>query len=242
MKINDIRPLGDQSVIVKLADSVSLEAYHKVQALYCKLQDQPILGVEAVVPAFTTITIFYSVTTLAKRFGVKTDIYQQFHMVLKEYIEKINLECFKFFGKNIEIPVCYEDDYALDLEVVAKQVNLTTDEVVHLHSSTNYHTYMLGFSPGFPFLGTLDQRLTVPRKKSPRLHVPVGSVGIAGAQTGIYSLSTPGGWQIIGCTPIKLYDFYAKRPTLIQMGDKVKFKPINKEEFLALQHKEHVDD
>lgn len=134
-------------------------------------------------------------------------------------------------GKHITIPVCYHPDYAPDIQGVAVAKGITVEDVISLHSSKVYSVYLIGFLPGFPYLGFVSDQLEVPRKDSPRPRVAAGSVGVAGKQTGIYPLDSPGGWQIIGRTPIKLFDPYLDPPVLLEFGDTVSFEPITLNEF-----------
>ncbi|MBX6395501.1 MAG: 5-oxoprolinase subunit PxpB, partial [Alicyclobacillaceae bacterium] len=134
-------------------------------------------------------------------------------------------------GRLVEIPVCYGGEFGPDLAYVADYHGLTPERVIEIHSSTEYRVYMIGFAPGFPYLGGLSPELATPRKTSPRLTIPAGSVGIAGNQTGVYSVSTPGGWQIIGRTPLVLFRPDLHPPSLLKAGDRVRFYPISREEF-----------
>jgi inhibitor of KinA len=131
----------------------------------------------------------------------------------------------------ITIPVCYEKEFALDIEEIATVKNISINELIEIYTSKIYHVYMMGFLPGFAYMGEVDEKLEMPRKQQPRQTVEAGSVGIAGRQTGIYPLASPGGWQIIGRTPLKLFDAEKKEPTLLKAGDKAKFISISKDEF-----------
>jgi KipI family sensor histidine kinase inhibitor len=136
----------------------------------------------------------------------------------------------------VEIPVAYGGEYGPDLGEVARAHNISEEEVIKLHSEPEYPIYMLGFVAGFPYLGGMNKAIATPRKKSPRLKIEAGSVGIAGEQTGIYSVESPGGWQIIGRTPLKLYDVNRNEPVLLKAGQYIKFKPITKEEFRTMEN------
>jgi len=131
----------------------------------------------------------------------------------------------------MEIPVCYENDFGLDLQEIADFHDIDTESVIRLHTAPVYDVYMIGFVLGFPYLGGLDEKLYTPRKKSPRKVVPAGSVGIADRQTGIYPIQSPGGWQILGRTPVRLFDLERKNPFFLEMGDKVRFTAITRAEF-----------
>ena len=137
--------------------------------------------------------------------------------------------------RTVEIPVCYGGDYGPDLEFVAQHNSLTEEKVVAIHSAADYLVYMIGFAPGFPYLGGMSEQIAAPRRESPRLQIPAGSVGIAGAQTGVYPIETPGGWQLIGRTPLELFRPTEDPPTRLRAGDIVRFRPITSEEFDRLR-------
>lgn len=139
----------------------------------------------------------------------------------------------------VEIPVLYGGDYGPDIDFVAKHSGISREEVIGIHSSRDYLVYMLGFTPGFPYLGGMNEKIATPRLAIPRIEISAGSVAIAGSQTGIYPIASPGGWQVIGCTPIKLYEPLAQSPFLLRAGDFIRFVAITKEEFLKI--KEQVE-
>ena len=134
-----------------------------------------------------------------------------------------------------EIPVCYDEVFGIDIKNVASYNNLTVDEVIKIHTSREYLIYMLGFTPGFPYLGGMDERIATPRLEIPRTKIYGGSVGIAGSQTGVYPIDSPGGWQIIGRTPLKLYDENREEQILLRAGDFIKFVPITLDEFIEIE-------
>jgi inhibitor of KinA len=150
-----------------------------------------------------------------------------------EFLNSIFLTPFKLNSpkKMIEIPICYEDDYSLDLKDISKQTNLSKTDIINFHLNTIFHVYMIGFMPGLPFMGDINLNLSVKRKLSPRIDVPKGSVGIVDNLCVIYPNSSPGGWNIIGRTPIELFLKNKKYPALLSPGNKVKFKSISKKEF-----------
>jgi inhibitor of KinA len=137
-------------------------------------------------------------------------------------------------GRLVEIPVCYGGELGEDLEEVARRHGLTPEEFATIHASTDYRVYLLGFVPGFAYLGNLDSRIATPRRDTPRPHVPAGSVAIGGDQTGVYPLETPGGWHLVGRTPVRMFTPETEPPCLLGAGDSVRFVPISRAEFDAL--------
>ena len=138
----------------------------------------------------------------------------------------------------VEIPVCYGEEYGPDLLEVAQHCSLTPEEVIARHTAPTYRIYMLGFTPGFPYLGGMDPSIAAPRRKEPRIHIPAGSVGIAGEQTGVYPIVSPGGWQLIGRTPLRLFDPQREQPILLSAGAGIRFVPIDEETFRKMEEKE----
>jgi inhibitor of KinA len=189
------------------------------------------------VPAYTTLSIFFD----------PVKVIQLQELPGKDCFEKVSgyLLSLEKKLKNtpavqrdvITIPVCYGGDLGPDINEVAALHNLTADEVISLHSSAEYKVYMIGFVPGFAYLGGLNDLLATPRKATPRSAVPAGAVGIAGKQTGVYPLKTPGGWQIIGQTPVKVFDANRPQPSFLKAGDRVVFKPIDMPGFNLLSAK-----
>lgn len=222
MKNVSITPLGDCAVVIDLGDKVDLEKNQRLLAMKEIIETKPFPGFVETVPAYTTLTIFYD------------PVYSSYETVKIELLHILQQpqSVTRTAGKIIEIAVCYEEPFALDLDFVAEHNGLTVEEVVDLHTSPLYNVYFLGFAPGFPFLGGMNKSIAAPRKTSPRLKIPRGSVGIAGSQTGIYPLDSPGGWQIIGRTPLPLFKADAAQPTFILPGDQIRFVPISKEEFI----------
>lgn len=226
------RPLGDSALVVQLGEGIDPAIHNQVKQLSILLENAPFNGFIEAVPSYNNLTIYYDPTAVYtfRPAQVKESIYQ----IVCNYISKLLLkidQSLEADARLVEIPVMYGGQYGPDLEYVAAHNGLTTEEVIHIHSSTEYLVYMLGFAPGFPFMGGMDERLATPRKDSPRLSIPQGSVGIAGKQTGVYPLETPGGWQLIGQTPVELFLPDRFPPTLLQPGDKVRFVPITSEDF-----------
>jgi len=162
-----------------------------------------------------------------------TSGYEVMKAILKELLTNMK-ETVDEKKKVIEIPVCYGGSFGPDLEIVAKHHHLTPEQVIHIHSKPKYLVHMIGFAPGFPYLGGLNEEIATPRRQSPRVKIPAGSVGIAGNQTGVYPIESPGGWQIIGRTPVKLFNPHKTPPTLLQTGNYITFKPISRKEYEQL--------
>lgn len=226
--MEDIRILtvGDCAVSVEFGQEISLEINHKVMALKMVLEREPISGIVEMIPTYCSLLIQYDPMEL--RYGQLRDKLN----ILVNQLDKVEMPP----KQVVEIPVAYGGEYGPDLGEVARVHNISEDEVIKLHSEPEYPIYMLGFVAGFPYLGGMNKAIATPRKKSPRLKIEAGSVGIAGEQTGIYSVESPGGWQIIGRTPLKLYDVEREDPVLLKAGQYIKFKPITKEEFRAMEN------
>jgi inhibitor of KinA len=223
-----IFPLCEDAVLIQFGQSSQnlKEQITAVQKASQFLNQNPFIGFRELVPAYHTITIYYDPVVLKNG----SDPFQTVKLELESLLASISTNVV-VKKRYVEIPVCYEGDFALDINELADANNLTVKEVVQLHTNTVYDVTFIGFAPGFPFLSGLDSRLYFPRKKSPRLKVEQGSVGIAGNQTGIYPLDSPGGWQIIGRTPINLFNVESETPTLLKAGDQVKFYPITQKEY-----------
>ncbi len=198
---------------------ISEDVHARVLALQYLLETHPFKGMLKLVPAYASLAVFYDFEVVA------TDGKGVFDLV-KECVEKRiemagELTAYIHSGELVEVPVIYEGE---DLEFVAGYCGLTVSEVIERHTSVLYRVYMLGFLPGFAYLGGMDPALNTPRKTSPRLKVPAGSVGIAGLQTGIYPLDSPGGWQLIGHTSLSLFDPMSDKPVRLQPGDQIRFR------------------
>ncbi|MDL4839197.1 5-oxoprolinase subunit PxpB [Aquibacillus rhizosphaerae] len=222
--------LNETAITVHFGNEIHTETNAKVHQLARKLLEDPFNGFIEAVPTYTTLTIYYEPLVMEKF------PFNKLCVMLKAYIKELDQQ--QTNSKTVRIPVCYLDPFALDLEEVAKVNHLSQEEVIELHTAPTYPVYFLGFSPGFPFLGGMNTKISTPRKQSPRKKIEAGSVGIAGNQTGIYPSSTPGGWQIIGRTPIPLLQLHKKQPTLLQAGDRVQFYSITKQEFDRLEGKQ----
>lgn len=223
--------MGDAAAVVKFGSEISPLLQQKVRAFARVIEEEPFTGCLEYTPAFTGVTVFYDPFLVYQAYGEEnTSLFDIVTKLLKDRLKRIEDQESPIVRK-VTIPVCYGGDYGPDLTFVAQYNNLSEREVIHLHSSGTYPVYMIGFAPGFPYLGGLPKQLNAPRRPSPRASIPAGSVGIAGSQTGVYPISTPGGWQLIGRTPIKLFQPERKEPSVLSAGDIVVFKPITDNEF-----------
>ncbi|WLD94209.1 5-oxoprolinase subunit PxpB [Alkalihalobacillus sp. AL-G] len=227
-------PIGDTAVTLHFGSKINEKTGNRIQSFTSLLIQQSYSWLIEFVPAYTTVTIYYDPINLMEKGKSPFSYIKQ---TLQDLADKIKDES-NTNARTIEIPVCYGEDYGPDLEHVATSNKLSKEQVIDLHSNSNYRVYMLGFTPGFPYIGGLDEALATPRKQTPASRIPEGSVGIAGHQTGIYPNESPGGWQIIGRTPLKLFKAVHKPPTLLQAGDRVRFRSITEQEFLALKEDE----
>ncbi len=219
-KIN-FRIYGDCGLLIECGNTIDPDINNKVRSITVALEDDPPTGVTEIIPAYRSLLIIYnpSHTTIS-------DLKQQLRGI-EEKLTTLEIPT----PAIIEIPVCYGGEFGPDIENVAKHHGISEDDVVRCHSEPEYLIYMIGFTPGFPFLGGLPEILHTPRLDTPRLKVPAGSVGIANNQTGIYPIASPGGWQLIGRTPLKLFDLEKKEPFLLKAGAYLKFRSISPEEF-----------
>ncbi|GLB60673.1 5-oxoprolinase subunit PxpB [Cytobacillus sp. NCCP-133] len=224
-----LHPLGDNAVLIELGNEISEKSHQKVQALTDVLEDQPPGWMNEYIPAYTTVTIFYDPLAIYQLSEGKLPFDYACELIepLIKDLEASNTA----ESRLVEIPVCYGGKFGPDLDYVAKHNGISPEEVIDIHSSGDYLVYMIGFAPGFPFIGGMSEKIAAPRRESPRLKIPERSVGIAGMQTGIYPIETPGGWQLIGRTPVRLFRPHDESPTLLKAGDKIKFKPISRAEY-----------
>lgn len=221
-------PLGDAALIVQFGDTISTDVHRNVAAFAQCLESQPFPGFIEAVPAYCTLTIYYNPTQVGERENAAP--YEQVAQYLYPMAACITTDT-QQHARLVEVPVCYGGLFGPDLEFVAQHSDLSAEEVVAIHAQREYLVYMIGFAPGFPYMGGMDSRISAPRKEAPRSRIPAGTVGIANIQTGIYSLETPGGWQLIGRTPLTLFNHEREPASLLQAGDKVRFVPITSEEF-----------
>lgn len=221
-------PVGDTGLLASFEQHISQSVGAAVAALNTRVAAAAIPGVVETVPAFATLLIFYD--PLVTEYDAVADAVQKL-------AQAPGSDTAAGEGRLVTIPVCYGGAFGPDLPFVAEHAGLTETEVIRLHAGRDYPIYMLGFLPGFPYLGGLDERLFTPRLASPRTAIPAGSVGIGGEQTGVYPIASPGGWQLIGRTPLKLFDPSAGRLPYAA-GDRIRFCPITQDEFDAIAQKE----
>lgn len=215
------RITGDCGLLVEYGDTIDPAVNQKVRSMTIAVKKNMPAGVIEIIPSYRSILIYYD-PLITKPLLIKEILTDLENGLLEIEIPP---------PKVVEIPVCYGGEYGPDIEYVARSHKLTIEEVVTLHSEPKYLIYMVGFTPGFPFLGGLPEVLHTPRLETPRTLVPEGSVGIANNQTGVYPIASPGGWQLIGRTPLKLFSSERENPILYQAGDKIRFKPISINEY-----------
>ena len=222
----EIKPAGDSALLISFGELIDEEINGRVHAVARAIEEAGFEWLVEVVPAYSSLLVVYDPLRVA---------YVEVETAIKPLL---SAETESFRGRLVEVPVVYSGQYGPDIEFVAEHNGLTVDDVVEIHSRPVYRVYFLGFLPGFSYLGGMDERIAAPRLERPRLKVPAGSVGIAGKQTGIYPLESPGGWRLIGRTPLRLFDPSKEPPTLLQPGDRVKFVPIDESEFKEIYQEE----
>lgn len=226
-------PLGDAGLIIDFGNAIDEETNKKVLHLFQVLKNRSHPYITDVVPAYSSLAVYYNVIAVCQKKLNDNTAFETMVEVIETIIER-NDETPHQQMRLIEVPVCYAPKFSTDIEYIAQQKNISVDEIIHLHTSKTYRVYMIGFLPGFAYMGQVDERLVIPRKPEPQ-NVVAGTVGIAGVQTGIYPLDCPGGWQVIGRTPLQLFDKDMEQPVLFQPGDEIKFYSITEDEFAHYQ-------
>lgn len=219
-----VEPLGDHAVVVRLGDEITEAAFRQVQAVRARLDIQAPAGTTDIVSGFTTVAVHFDPTRV-ERSGGTLPVAAMIGAVTALLQELADTPVPQ--GRLVEVPVCYEGEMAPDLDEVARRAGMSADQVVQLHSAGEYVVQVIGFLPGFPYLGGLDARLATPRRDTPRRRVAAGSVGIGGVHTGIYPIESPGGWNIIGRTGVELFAASRTPAALLAVGDRVRFRPVS---------------
>ena len=217
------QPASDQSLLITFGSEISLAAHQQVMKLLRLLQLEPVAGVRNLHPAYCSLLVKFD--------GLRIS-HDEVEAILREHLarlEKVKLP----EPRQVEIPVCYGGEYGPDLDDVCALHGISPTQAIELHSSATYLVYFLGFVPGFAYMGGLPEALVTPRLATPRRRVPPGSVGIAGNQTGVYPFATPGGWRLLGRTPVAMFRADRGELSLLSIGDRVRFVPISREEFAA---------
>lgn len=238
----EIIPLGDSALVVRVRDQFEdapEETLDEVLRVFQLLQRAAIPGVIELAPAYTSVAVFFDPIAVLKSSGATEGAFGEFATRIRRAIVPASRRHRRRTAASrprlIEIPVCYDREFGLDLDRVAEHTKLSEREIVDLHSTGEYRVACIGFVPGFTFLAGLPKNLATPRRDVPRKEIAAGSVGIGGAQTGIYPLRSPGGWNLIGRTPLRLFDPTNNPPTLLCPGDSVRLRRISREEFESLK-------
>lgn len=233
--IKRIRSQGDRCLMIDLGDQISQAVGLRCLTLAERLRQAQVPGVLDIVPSFTSVAIYYDPS------GASGDNPMRHLKALVQDVVGQIADGAQLSARRIQIPVCYGGQHGPDLNDVAKRMGLSPDEVVRAHHGSICRVYMIGFSPGHPYIGIHDERFSLPRREVPRTTLPAGSLGIANRQSTIYPNVLPGGWHIIGATPLRLFNPKAEQPTLLMPGDEIEFIPIDAQQFVALKAKEHEE-
>jgi inhibitor of KinA len=226
-----VRALNESTILLQFDNIISQTTHQLILQYKQAIERTKPVGFVECVSAYTSLAVYFDLIAFNHSRKVKQSLLEYFTDLLRQLDLGTESETQPIIK---EIPVCYEKEFALDLAELSHQLKITSDKIIELHTSRLYTVYMIGFTPGFPYMGEIDEQLICSRKANPRKKVPAGSVGIAGKQTGIYPFDTPGGWQIIGRTPLVLFSSQSNPPALLEAGMNVKFIPIAKKEFDAI--------
>lgn len=238
-----MQPLGETAIQVSFGEKIDPQLCICARALAAELEQNPFSGLKELEVSYTGVAVFFEPLVLRREKLEKINPeLSHSYQVVENYINKL-LTKIKLSEADVatmvRVPVCYGGEYGPDLEYVAEYHKMTKEEVIHKHISGDYLVYMIGFAPGFPYVGGMPEEIATPRRETPRLAIPKGSVGIAGSQTGAYPLETPGGWQLIGRTPLELFRLNdLKHPSVLQAGDRLEFYAITPEQFKSIAAQE----
>ncbi|MBI4589724.1 MAG: 5-oxoprolinase subunit PxpB [Candidatus Rokubacteria bacterium] len=217
-------PAGDLAVSVELGDEISREVNARVLALEYLIQQKALPGVLETVPTFRSLLVYYDPSSVG---------YEALVAALRALVPQARPDVLPP-ARTVEIPCCYGGELGFELEAAAAKVDLAPEEAMRLHSGADYYVFFVGFTPGLPYMTGMPERLTIPRLETPRTRTPAGSVGIGGSQCSIYPVESPGGFWVLGRTPLRLYDPTAADPILLRAGDHVRFRRIDRQEFDAI--------
>ena len=221
--------LGDSALTLDFGNTIDPGINNYVLTLFHHFKRKKLPGILDIVPAYSSLSFHYNILAVRQPAANNLTAFE----ILKKEIEKELIEDImqeQLQQRKISIPVCYAADYAPDIDFISSEKNIPIEKIIQLHTGGSYTVYMIGFLPGFSYMGEVAEAIAIPRKTQPIVVAP-GSVGIAGKQTGIYPLESPGGWQIIGRTPLKIFDKEKSDPVLLQPGDEIQFYSITEDEF-----------
>ncbi len=224
-----IFPIGDNAVTIEFGNTINDSINKEVINRFHQIQGDPIPGVIDVFPSYSSITLYYDLLKVKKNGINSATAFETIKKILEARMLMPVIEHLTE-PRLVKIPVCYETEFAPDLHQFLIIKNITKEELIEIHTATIYKVFMIGFLPGFAYMGEVNEKIVMPRKSKPKM-VAAGSVGIAGKQTGIYPLISPGGWQIIGRTPLKIFDPGQKEEILLRTGDHIQFYSISKIEY-----------
>ncbi len=214
-------PAGDEAIVIEFGKTIDDEVNNKVISMAASINNKRIRGVRETLPTYRSLMVFYNPRKIS-------------YIRLISIVKGLGYEKKSSTGedkKTLIVPCCYDDIYGPDLSQMSEELNISKEEIVSIHSGKKYKIFMLGFLPGFVYLGGLDKRINIPRLKTPRTKIPARSVGIGGSQTGVYPVDSPGGWRLIGSTPLDFYDIKRENPILCEAGEYIKFKPVSRDEY-----------
>lgn len=225
-------PAGDEAIVIEFGKTIDEEINNRVISMATSIRNKRIKGVREILPTYRSLMVFYNPKKISYTRLVST-------VKSLDYKDSSDEEESK---KTLIVPCCYDKSFGPDLEDMSRELGITREEIVKIHSGMEYKIYMMGFLPGFVYLGGLDKRINIPRLQTPRTRIPARSVGIGGAQTGVYPVDSPGGWRLIGSTPLDFYDIKRDNPILCEAGEYIKFKPISRREYDDIRYEIQYGD